>query len=345
DLSGLEDQFATRVQRGPKDLKDLPAFFGRAGVVPDLSRYAVCIFAEIVDAPNISVAEILTQAQRYRNDGADVIDLGCLPGLEFPHLEESVRMLQAEGFKVSVDSLETDELVRGGQAGADFLLSLKQGSLWVADEVDSTPVIIPEQPGDMTSLYAALEILAGKGRECIADSILDPIHFGFTESLLRYHALRQQCPDIPIMMGIGNLTELTEADTSGINAILFGIISELGIANVLATEVSPHACAAVREADQARRIMYAAHDADSLPKGYSSALLTTHARKPFPYSAAEIADLAAAVRDPSYRVRISREGIHVFNRDGLVRAQDPFKLFPQLPLLAEDAPHAFYMGV
>lgn len=30
------------------------------------------------------------------------------------------------------------------------------------------------------------------------------------------------------MMGIGNLTELTEADTSGINALLFGIAAELG---------------------------------------------------------------------------------------------------------------------
>ena len=40
------------------------------------------------------------------------------------------------------------------------------------------------------------------------------------------------------MMGVGNLTELTEADTSGINALLFGIGAELNIAVVLTTQVS-----------------------------------------------------------------------------------------------------------
>lgn len=345
DLAPLAEHLGVIVERGPKDLKDLPAYLGGAEFQPDLSRHDVQIFAEIVEAPQISIDEILTRAEAYRRDGADVIDVGCLPGIDFPHLEESVQALREAGFRVSVDSMETDELLRGGRAGADYLLSLKQSTLWVADEVASTPILIPEQPGDMPSLYAALAAMQDRGRACIADSILDPIHFGFTESLLRYHALRRECPDAEIMMGIGNLTELTEADTSGINAILFGIISELGIGHVLATQVSPHARSAVREADMARRIMYAAREADSLPKGYGEALLTTHARKPFPYSTEEIAALAAEIRDPSYRIRLSEAGIHVFNRDGMSQGNDPFELFPDLSQLKDDAPHAFYMGV
>ncbi|RKZ71164.1 MAG: dihydropteroate synthase, partial [Gammaproteobacteria bacterium] len=190
-----------------------------------------------------------------------------------------------------------------------------------------------------------IEKFAGKGRPFFADCILDPIHFGFTESLVRYRDLRQQCPDIEIMMGIGNLTELTEADTTGINAILFGIISELGLNAILATEVSPHARAAVREADFARRMMYAAKQEGSLPKGLDGSLLTTHARKPFPYSAEEIEELASEIKDPSYRVQVSEAAIHVYNRDGIINARNPFELFPDLDLLQEDAPHAFYMGV
>ncbi len=147
------------------------------------------------------------------------------------------------------------------------------------------------------------------------------------------------------MMGIGNLTELTEADTTGINAILFGIISELRITNVLATEVSPHARAAVREADSARRQMFAAREANSLPKGYSDALLTTHSRKPFPSTPEEIRDLAGQIRDPNYRVQVSEAGIHVFNRDGMSIGEEPFALFPELTQLEDDPPHAFYMGV
>lgn len=345
DIDALTEQAGVTMQRGPKDLKDIPAFFGGKAFEPDLSRYDVRIFAEIVDAPHITVAAILERAARYARDGADVIDVGCLPGIDFPHLEDSVRALREAGYKVSVDSMESDELLRGGRAGADYLLSLKESTLWLAGEVASTPIVIPETPGDMASLYRAVEQLSDQGRECIADSILDPIHFGFTESLLRYHELRRQCPDLPIMMGIGNLTELTEADTTGINALLFGIISELGIDNVLATEVSPHACAAVREADNARRQMFAARAASSLPKGYSDALLTTHSRKPFPNNAQEIAELAAMIRDPNYRVQISEEGIHVFNRDGMLLGQEPFALFPKLTELEDDPPHAFYMGV
>lgn len=345
DIDTLAADLGIAVQRGPKDLKDLPAFLGGKVFQPDLSRYDVRVFAEIVDAPHISVDAIVQRAERYRRDGADVIDLGCLPGTDFPHLEDSVKALQAAGFPVSVDSLETEELLRGGKAGADYLLSLKKSTLWIADQVASTPIVIPEEPGDMDSLYNALESLGKQGRECIADSILDPIHFGFTASLLRYQELRQQCPDMPVMMGIGNLTELTDADTTGINAILFGIISELQITNVLATEVSPHARSAVREADNARRQMFAAREANSLPKGYSDALLTTHSRKPFPNTPEEIAELAAAIRDPSYRVQLSEQGIHVFNRDNLIEGREPFALFPELTLLADDAPHAFYMGV
>jgi dihydropteroate synthase len=127
--------------------------------------------------------------------------------------------------------------------------------------------------------------------------------------------------------------------------LLFGLISEWGIGNVLTTEVSGHARTAVREADRARRMMYAARVAGSLPKGIDAGLLAVHDKRPFPYSAPEIAELAADVRDPSYRVQTSTDGIHVYNRDGMVCGTDPFALFAALPLLARDAPHAFYMGV
>ncbi|HSN33768.1 MAG TPA: dihydropteroate synthase, partial [Ideonella sp.] len=148
----------------------------------------------------------------------------------------------------------------------------------------------------------------------------------------------------PIMMGVGNLTELTEADTSGINALLFGIAAELNVAAVLTTQVSAHARRAVREADWARRIMHAARRQRSLPKGLSGALMTVHDKHPFPDTPDEIAATAAQVRDPNFRVQISPEGLHVYNRDGLRLAQDVFALWPRLGLEA-DAAHAFYMGV
>ncbi|MBI2992647.1 MAG: dihydropteroate synthase [Gammaproteobacteria bacterium] len=333
------------VIRGPDDLKDLPVFFGRGCAAIDLSQTDVLIFAEIVDAPALGVEGVLERARRFAADGADVIDIGCLPDTAFPHLEPAVEALKTQGFRVSIDSLNAEDLLRGARAGADYVLSLTESTLWVADEVAATPVIIPENHGDMESLYRAIDRMRSRGRTFIADSVLDPIHFGLARSLQRYCELRARCADIDVMMGIGNLTELTEADTTGINAVLFGLISELGVTSVLTTEVSEHARSAVREADRARRIMYAARAEGSLPKGLDGGLLTTHERKPFPYTAREVAELAAEIRDPSYRVQVTESGIHVFNRDGMLTGTDAFELFRGLSLLQDDAPHAFYMGV
>jgi len=344
DLDQVSAELGLPFSRGPDEMKDLPRHFGRGMSPPDLSRQDVLIFAEIVDAPQSDIATILARARRYRQDGADVIDLGCLPATAFPHLEETVQALRQEGFTVSVDSLEADELRRGGRAGADYLLSLSEDSLDLADEVAATPILIPRRHGDLESLIRAARTLDARGRPYLADAILDPIHFGFTESLVRFRDLRRALPDARIMMGVGNLTELTDADSAGINALLFGVISELHINAVLATEVSPHCASAVREADAARRMMFAARTEGSLPRDFSDRLLALRARRPFPDSPEEIAATARQVKDPNFRIQVSRTGIHAYNRDGLRTAAEPYAFWPQLGL-EQDASHAFYMGV
>lgn len=344
DLDALAAHLGVPVQRGPEELKDLPRHFRRRGAAPALDRYTVQIFAEITDAPALPTAALLQRAQALAADGADVIDLGCLPGTPFPHLEEAVQALKAAGHRVSVDSHDADELLRGGLTGADYLLSLKPDMLWLADEVAAVPVLIPQEPQDLASLRASIRTLRRRGRPFMADPILDPLPFGLLASLVRYHALRQAEPEVPILMGVGNLTELVEADSSGINALLLGLCAELGAAAILTTQVSGHARRAVREADLARRVMHAAAAGPQLPKGLSDALMTVHDKHPFPDSAEEIAAVAAQVRDPNFRVQVAADGLHVYNRDGLRRGTDPFLLWPQLGLQG-DAAHAFYMGV
>ena len=344
DLDALTQYFGIPVVRGPEELKDLPRYFQRAAKPVDLSEYEVAIFAEIVDAPRLSVQAIVDRAQALAADGANVIDIGCLPETPFDHLEDSVRALKDRGLSVSVDSVNTDELLRGGRAGADYLLSLTLDTLWVAHEVAATPILIPREPADEASLYAAIEAMDKAGRAFLADAILDPIPFGLANSIVRYHRLRQRFPTVAIMMGVGNVTELTEADTSGINAVLFGIAAELQVAAVLTTQVSQHARRAVREADVARRMMHAAARSSSLPKGMTDALMTVHAKHPFPDTPAEIEAVAAQVRDPNFRVQVSQAGLHVYNRDGHRLGQGAFELWPQLKL-ENDAAHAFYMGV
>ncbi|SNR85808.1 dihydropteroate synthase-related protein [Methylobacillus rhizosphaerae] len=344
DLAPLIEKYGVPVELGPDDLKDLPQFFGRGGREVDLSRFDVRIFAEIVEAPQLTVEGVVARAQDFHRQGADVIDLGCLPNTPFPHLKDSIQALKQEGFQVSVDSLNTDDLLLAGKTGADYLLSLTEKTLWVADEVESTPILIPTTPTNPRSLYRAIDGMIKRGRPFIADAILDPIPFGFTESIVRYQRLRKKYPDIDIMMGVGNLTELTDADTTGINAILFGIIAELNINAVLATSVSAHATYAVAEADIARRIMYAAREENRLPRNYDNGLLGLHDKRPFTYTPEEVTELATQIKDPSFRVIVSQEGMHVFNRDGIHCDTDPFKLYPYLNV-DQDGSHAFYLGV
>lgn len=343
DLEWLTHQLGVSVVRGPEEVKDLPLYFGRQRKQPDLSQYNVNIFAEIVDAPERDVASIIERAEYYRDSGADIIDIGCLPQEAFPHMEEAIVALHEAGFKVSVDSLEMADLKRAGKAGADYLLSLTENNYHLAQETDAIPILVPAEPGSLASLERAMEAMDKINRPWIADPILDPIHFGLTNAIVRYHQLRASYPDADIMMGVGNLTELTDADTTGVNALLFGIISELGIKNVLATEVSPHARRAIKEADVARRMMYAAKRESSLPRDFTSDLLVAHERRPFPDNAEDITTLASKIKDPNYRIKVAEQGIFMFNRDGLTQATDPFDFYPRLDLKG-DTGHAFYLG-
>ena len=343
-LEALSQTLGLPIDRGPEELKDLPQYFGKAAQKSDLSRYSVKIFAEIVDAPNVSVEEVVKRAHYYKKNGADVIDIGCLPSTDFPHMEAIIQTLKQEGFMVSIDSLEAEDLLRGAKAGADYMLSLHEGTLWIADEVDAIPIIIPEKHEDLASLDRAIRQMKAKKRAFIVDPILDPLHFGFTQSIVRYHEVRKNHPDIEMMMGVGNITELTHADTAGMNALMLGICSELDINNILATEVSKHACRAIKEADLARRILFAAKEHDALPKHIDSGLMALHETSPFPYSLDEIKELAGQISDPSYRIQTSSEGVHIFNREGLHSATDPFELFPKLHV-DTDGGHAFYLGV
>ena len=328
DLDRLSQRFGVPFVRGPDELKDIPGYFGRAAKASDMTKYDIQIFAEIVDASALSIQAILARAEDYVRKGANVIDLGGLPDTPFPHLEQAVQALKAKGYKTSVDSADPEELLRGGKAGADYLLSLNEDTLSIADQVKSTPVLIPKDHGDLPSLYRAMDALDAKGRAYLADPVLDPINFGFMQSLERYAQVRRDRPKAEMLLGTGNLTELTDADTTGITAVLLGIASELHIRNVLLVQVSPHTRRTVEEHDLARRIMYASRADHDLPKDYASGLLALHSKRPFPQTPEEIAE----------------DGIHIYNRDGHHITKDVFDLYPKLDI-EKDGAHAFYLGV
>src|SRR5439155_448848 len=84
ETSPLSDRFGVRVEKGPKDLREIPRYFGQAAAALDYGAYTVEILAEINNAPRLSREEVRAAAEYFRSSGADLIDIGCTPGLPFP---------------------------------------------------------------------------------------------------------------------------------------------------------------------------------------------------------------------------------------------------------------------
>jgi len=346
ELAPLEGEFGVPFVRGPKDVRDLPAFLGgKERSRPDLSGYDIEIIAEINHAPRLAEADILAAAQRYRDNGADVIDLGCIPGETWSDAGAITRRLRDEGIRVSIDSFERAEVEAAVQAGAELVLSVNSSNLDWAAELAAELVAIPDRPDDMESLAATIDQLQARSSRFRIDPIIEPIGFQFAASLARYYEARRRWPDLPVMMGIGNITELIEVDSAGINVLLAAICQELRIGSVLTTEVINWASTSVHEFDRARRIVKYAVDHRTPAKHIESQLVMLRDPQVRQYGEAELTALAAKLTDPNFRIFVERGEIHIMNREGYWRGADAFELFDRFSAASElDAPHAFYLG-
>jgi dihydropteroate synthase-like protein len=176
----------------------------------------------------------------------------------------------------------------------------------------------------------------------LIDPILEPVGFGFAASLGRYAEVRRRYPEAEMLMGIGNLTELTAADSTGVNALLIAVCQEHGVRAVLTTEVIPWARGAVREVDVARRLMHYAITERTIPKGVDDRLVTIKDPTVLTFTVDELRELQAGITDPHFRIFADREAITVLNNDRFVRGSDIQEIFAQLEVA--EATHAFYLG-
>ena len=345
DPAVIGERHGVAVARGPKDLREIPEYFGRAAAARDYGARDIEILAEINNAPKLARAAILHEAARFSASGADVIDIGCTPGLAFPALPDVVRELVESGYRVSIDSFDPAEIRTAVAAGAELVLSLNGSNIELADELAGTrarAVVLPDLGAGLETLEPSIARLERAGVPYLIDPILEPIGHGFMVSLERYAETRRRYPDAEMLMGIGNLTELTAADSTGVNAVLIAICQELGIRAVLTTEVIPWARGAVREIDIARQLMHYAVTHRTIPKGIDDRLVTIKDPRPLTWSDDELRALQAKITDPNYRIYADPDAITVFNNQRFVRGRNIQEIFGQLAVA--DPAHAFYLG-
>ncbi|MGQ9719157.1 MAG: dihydropteroate synthase-like protein [Nitrososphaerales archaeon] len=240
------------------------------------------IMAEIVDAPRLSNKGIVKKAKYYSSSGADIIDVGMIAGESRPDdARRAVNAVRsAVNSLVSIDTMDPKEAEAAVSAGADMILSVDGSNVEemapfssdvavVVIPTDYRKQLFPKEPSERVKL---IKENIGKARnlgmkKIVADLIVDPlISPGFVDSIVSFYEFRRREPNIPILMGVGNITEMTDADTMGANAILAGIASELGVNLLLTTEVSDKARGSVRELSLASHIMFLAKKRSSVPK-------------------------------------------------------------------------------
>ncbi len=237
---------------------------GKRGVVVG-EGFPPRILAEIVAAPRKDAAAILREAKRFARAGADIIDLGMIPGEDnSPFIHSTLPLLKQDpGLPVSVDTMQESEILAAADAGADLILSICGRTLDLVDSIAAPVVVVPMHDPDRgrpRSAVQKIELLrsfdrALEGRAAVMDPLLEPLGMGFSDSLRAYGELKRLIHR-PCLMGIGNVTEMVDADSPGVNAVLVGLALESGASLLLTTENSRKTFGSVREAAIATRMMY-----------------------------------------------------------------------------------------
>jgi dihydropteroate synthase-like protein len=319
---------------------------------PDYGGYDIEIIAEINHCPRLPLAAIRAQARQLAADGADVIDVGCEPEGPWPGVAETVRALRDDGHRVSIDSLDPREIEPAVCAGAELILSVNGSNRSGARDWGCEVVAVPDDPRTLAGLDETVDELAAAGVRLRIDPVLEPIGFGFAGSLGRYLQVRERYPDAEMMMGVGNLTELTDADSAAVNVVLLGFCEELGIRSVLTTQVINWARSSVRECDLGRRLVYHSLRHRVLPKHLEPRLVMLRDAAVTEPAADELERLAREIKDANYRVFVADGEVHVVSRSLHLHDADPFALFERLQQSGPegslpknlDAAHAFYLG-
>jgi dihydropteroate synthase-like protein len=346
DLEPLARRLGKPVIRGPNDLRDLPEALGQASSArAGYGSYTIEIIAEINHAPQLTLEQIAREAQQLRQQGADVIDVGCDPGGPWSGVGDAVRTLVDLGLRVSIDSFDLREIEPAVRAGAELVLSVHGDNRAAARDWGVEVVAIPDEPRDVSSLNATVEFLEKHGVAYRIDPILEPIGFDFAASLGRYLETRRRYPGAAMMMGIGNLTELTDVDSAGVNVLLLGICEELGVHSVLTTQVINWCRSSVQELRLARQLVHHAVTRRLPPKRMEPNLVMLRDSRLHEYGEAGLETLAHGIKDPNFRIFAERGQLHVINNALHLQNEDPFTLFEQVRQAEKlSSAHAFYLG-
>lgn len=258
------------------------------GNLPVGEDFPMRVLAEIANAPLLNQEQLLKRARYYLKNGANMIDIGMIAGESLEDkIPSMVQILRDDlgDVPISIDSLNPAELKTAIESGVDLALSLDHGNLYEVlpfiQDYNIPAVILPTDfsrnwtPGTVEERINSLEnlMMKCKGIDVIADLILDPINSkSIVDSVIACHHFKIR-NRIPLFLGVGNVTELLDTDSVGVNALLSGIAMELGASVLFTVEESGKTLGSVHELNVSSKMMFLAKNRGSIPKDLGIDLL------------------------------------------------------------------------
>ena len=281
------------------------------------------VLAEIVDATHYSPSSLAEKIRYYEEQGADMIDLGIPLDARPDQVKAALQTARkVTNLPISIDTIRPELIQAGLQAGADLLLSLNGSNLPLVGEAVAragVPAVIIPGPGPI-SLEENLLRAQENGISVIADPVLDPPLQGLAFSLQRYLLFCQDHPDIPLFFGAGNVTELMDADTAGVNALLAALGAEIGASILFTPEFSAKAMGSVHELSLASRMMLLAQKRRAPPKDLGLDLLILKEKRRLPEE--DMPEKFVEAKECLKYEPDSRGSFRIFLSRGLILAQN-----------------------
>lgn len=251
------------------------------GNLPVGEDFPMRVLSEIANAPLLSKEALIHKCQYFVDSGADMIDIGMVAGEDFsdkvPELIDTLRPIVGDR-PLSIDTLNTKEIEVAAKHGIDLVLSLDLGNNSKVTDIlkeNNIPAVLlptnfskgftPKSPEERVQAMNQL-IEETSGINYVADLILDPVNSSsIVESIIacfEFHKINKA----PMFFGVGNVTELMDADSGGVNVLLAGIGMELGVSILFTPEESGKTRGSVYELAIASKMMFLAKHRHSIPK-------------------------------------------------------------------------------
>jgi dihydropteroate synthase-like protein len=211
------------------------------------------VLAEIMDAHRCG--DIRERVKLFFDSGADIVDLGF--GFDATPDDVTRVFSELDGIDRPLAADTQDPaLIRAALVRADIILSLQEENIpKVGRDVAEAGAAAVIVPGSGT-LQKNIALAKREGIRCIiADPLLQPVGSGLVSSLKNFRKGKH-----PLFFGAGNVTELIDADSLGVNALLAGMAMEAGAAVIFTSEHSDKTQGSVREMRRATEMMALTRD-------------------------------------------------------------------------------------